>query len=56
MERLLFKILYNLMATRVGLFEANVYFSPPFKVRFPANLTGQTVFYFSATNLACHAY
>lgn len=36
------------MATSVGLFEANVYFSCPFGVIFSANLTGQIVFYFSA--------
>lgn len=36
------------MATSVGLFEANVYFSSPFGVIFSANLIGQIVFYFSA--------
>lgn len=35
------------MATSAGLFEADVYFSSPFGVIFPANLTGQIVFYFS---------
>lgn len=36
------------MASRGGLFEANVRFSSPFGVIFSANLTGPILSYFSA--------